>query len=136
MCFHLYKLINLQEKRYWDVNLQGKPIQPTTENIIETLQAVLAGPPKIKPVSTVGRIETMYRASVAFIRSHPYGIGSFIVFVILAAALWLRRRMKGKFGTLAAPSFSLEKPWGSSSNGSDSHARQPSGKGASLGKFD
>jgi protein disulfide-isomerase len=135
--YSLFVLTHRQEKRYWDVNLQGKSIQPTTENIIETLQAVLANPPKIKPISTVGRLETMYRAVIAFIRSHPYGLASCVAFIVLAAALWVRRGMKRKFGTLSAPSFSLhEKSWGSASNGSDGHTRQPSGKGASLGKFD
>jgi len=126
-----------QEKRFWDVNLQGKPIQATTENIIDTLQAVLANPPKIKPISMVGRLETMYRAIIAFIRSRPISIGSFIAVLVLGAALWIRRRMKRKFGGLTTPTFSLhDKPWGSTSNGSDGHTRQPSGKGASVGKFD
>jgi len=117
--------------------LQGKPILPTTESIIETLQAVLANPSKIKPVSMVGRIETMYRATIAFIRSHPFGIGSLVIVLVLAAAFWTRRRMKRKFGGLTTPTFSLhEKPWASSSNGSDGHTRQSSGRTASVGKFD
>lgn len=127
-----------QEKRFWDINLQGKPIQATTENIIETLQAVLISPPKIKPVSMVGRLETMYRACIAFIRSHPVGLFGIVVFVVLAAALWTRRRMKRKFGaSLGMPTFSLhEKLWGEG-NGSNTHTRQSSGgRMASLGKFD
>jgi hypothetical protein len=127
----------VQEKRFWDINLQNKPIEATTENIIETLQAVLVSPPKIKPVSTVGRLETMYRACVALIRSHPFGLLGAVIVLVLLAALWTRRRMKRKFGaSLTTPTFTLgEKRWGES-NGSESHNKQSSGKPGSLGKFD
>jgi hypothetical protein len=120
------------------VNLQGKRIQASAENIIETLQAVLTSPPKIKPVSTVGKLETMYRAIVAFTRAHLLGIIASLIILILALALWARRRMKRKFGGLTVPSFSSfhEKTWGGSGNGSDGHARHGSVRGASQGKFD
>lgn len=119
------------------MNLQNKPIEATTESIVETLQAVLASPPKIKPVSMVGRLETMYRACVAFIRSHPFGLLGAVIILILLAVLWTRRSMKRKFGaSLVTPTFTLgEKRWGES-NGSESHNRQSSGKPGSSGKFD
>lgn len=119
------------------MNLQGKPILATTENIIETLQAVLASPPKIKPISTVGKLETVYRACLALIRSHPFGLICGIVFVVMFAALWTRRRMKRKFGAaLATPTFSLHEKLWSEGNGSDSHRQPSSAKTASMGKFD
>jgi hypothetical protein len=91
----------------------------TTENIIETLQAVLASPPKIKPISTVGRLETMFRACLGLVRSHPLGLFVGVALVGFIAALWTRRRMRRNFGAgLIAPTQSS------------------SGKTASIGKFD
>jgi hypothetical protein len=106
---------------------------------VETLQAVLASPPKIKPVSTVGTLETMYRAIIAFIRSHPYALVGSVIVLVLAAALWTRRRMKRKYGaSLTTPTFSSlhEKRW-NENNGTDGHNRQSSlGKSTSQSKFD
>jgi hypothetical protein len=73
----------------------------------------------------------MYRAVIAFVKEHPYGLLGGLVAFILAAALWTRRRMKRKFGA-APPAF--EKLWGE--NGSEGHTRQPSGKVTSQSKFD
>jgi hypothetical protein len=83
----------------------------------------------------VGRLETTYRAIIAFIRAHPFGLLGGIIATTLGAALWTRRRMKRKFGA-ATPTFTLhDKLWGES-NGSDGHARQSSGKVTSQSKFD
>ena len=94
-------------------------------------------PPKIKPVSTVGTLETVYRACIAFVRSHPFGLICGIMLAVMFTALWTRRRMKRKFTTaLSTPTFLLhEKRW-SEGNGSDSHRQLSSGKTASMGKFD
>jgi hypothetical protein len=94
---------------------------------------VLASPPKIKPVSTVGTLETVYRASLAFVRSHPLGLIWGILFVVMFAALWRRGRMNRKFGPGLTPTFSLHEKFWSEGNGPD---RQSSGKTASMGKFD
>lgn len=79
----------------------------------------------------------MYRACLAFVRSHPLGLITGVILMVLIAALWTRRRMKRKFGAgLSTPTFSLEKLW-VEGNGSDGHNKQPSsGKTASMGKFD
>jgi hypothetical protein len=86
----------------------------------------------------VGRLETMYRACVAFIRSHPFGLLGAVLVLVFVAALWTRRRMKRKFGaSLTTPTFTLsEKRWGGESNGQESHNRQSSGKPGGSGKFD
>jgi hypothetical protein len=78
----------------------------------------------------VGRLETMYRAVIAFVREHPYGLLGGVVVFVIAVALWTRRRMKRKFGA-APPTF--EKLW---ENGSEGHTRQSSGKVTSQSKFD
>jgi len=83
----------------------------------------------------------MYRASLAFIRSHYLLFIGFIVALVLSAALWTRRRMKRKFGGgLSTPTFALgeKRGWGHESNGSEGHThqRQSSGKNAGQSKFD
>jgi hypothetical protein len=103
---------------------------------VETLQAVLASPPKIKPISMVGRLETMYRAIISFVRDHPmFPVGLIVAFILLSA-LWVRKNMKRR-GGLSTPTFSLgEKRWGGENGADHGHARQSSGKTAGQSKFD
>jgi hypothetical protein len=85
----------------------------------------------------VGRLETMYRAVISFVRDHPMLPIGLLVASVLMTALWIRKNMKRR-GGLSTPTFSLgEKRWGGDGNGADhGHARQSSGKTAGQSKFD
>ena len=82
-------------------------------------------------MSTVGRLETILRACLVFIRDHPFGLIAGIVALAVFTVLWARRRVR-----VTSPTFTLEKRWGEG-NGAETHSRQgSSGKGGNGGKFD
>jgi len=84
------------------------------------------------PVSTVGRLETIFRGILAFIREHPFGLIAGVVSLAVITALWTRWRST----RVASPTFTLEKRWGDG-NSAEAHMRQPSsGKTGNVGKFD
>ncbi|RKF81633.1 Uncharacterized protein C3D6.13c [Golovinomyces cichoracearum] len=57
---------------YWDTTITGNAIIPSRTSILETIPKVASSPPKIKPKSTVSRIERFFFDIKSGVRQHPY----------------------------------------------------------------
>lgn len=73
-------------------------------SILETIPQVIANPPKVKPKSTVGAVESTFFVTRSFIVDHPviffFLLTVFIVAVSLLARGRMVRRAAGRGGIL------------------------------------
>jgi len=91
---HGHTLTSHQNKRYWDVTITGEPIRPSRTSILETLNKVVANPPKISPKSTTGTISRFFFHLKNFGGSHPFLTLGMVIGFVLAGSLFGRSRMR------------------------------------------
>ncbi|KIW17202.1 protein disulfide-isomerase domain [Exophiala spinifera] len=71
-------------RRYWDVTDSGAFIVPSRTSILETLNRIIANPPKLTPKSTIGTFENVFFQIRNFGTYHPYfSFAILIVSVVL-----------------------------------------------------
>lgn len=88
-------IINEEDsKLYWDVTVDGTPIEPSRSIVLETLQAVRGPSSKIKPKSTQSRFENVLYAARGVGQGHPLASGGFLVAIVFALAMLIARRVK------------------------------------------
>ncbi|KAF2475694.1 thioredoxin-like protein [Lindgomyces ingoldianus] len=83
-------------RRYWDVTINGDPIRPSRTSILETLSKVVANPPKISPKSTTSSIERVFFTIRNFCSGHPWLALGVAIGFLLAASVWGKSRMRRK----------------------------------------
>ncbi|ORY03649.1 thioredoxin-like protein [Clohesyomyces aquaticus] len=83
-------------RRYWDVTINGEPIRASRTSILETLSKVIANPPKISPKSTTGSFERFFFNIRGFCGGHPWIAGVGVVALLTVVSLWTRSRMRRK----------------------------------------
>ncbi|KAH0604532.1 uncharacterized protein H6S33_006909 [Morchella sextelata] len=88
-------------KRYWDITLDGAPIRPSRSAILDTLKAVIADPPKIQSKSSTNRLYSVFYRLRSGFGHHPV-LSTFgaIVLIVVAAVYGkglMRRRAGGFF---------------------------------------
>ncbi|KAK5559399.1 hypothetical protein LTR46_002441 [Exophiala xenobiotica] len=72
-------------RRYWDVTDSGAYIVPSRTSILETLNRIIANPPKLTPKSTIGTFENVFFQIRNFGTYHPYF--SFAILIISVVML-------------------------------------------------
>lgn len=83
-----------QNKRYWDVTINGDPIRPSRTSILETIKEVVTNPPKIAPKSTAGSFERFFLRIRNFYSDHPWLTLGMVIGLILAGSMFGRGRMR------------------------------------------
>ncbi|KAF2455102.1 thioredoxin-like protein [Lineolata rhizophorae] len=86
--------------RYWDNTITGNPIMASRTSILETLQKVVASPPKISPKSTTSQLEHVFFKIRSGCSSHPWLAVGMLIGFIVAVYLWGRkiRRVRSFIG--------------------------------------
>lgn len=83
-----------QRRRYWDTTVTGSKILLSRPAILETLSKVVASPPEIQPKYTISSFQKLFfDLRMAFV-DHPYRSTGMVVVLVLAAAVWFRRRIR------------------------------------------
>ncbi|XTI87921.1 putative disulfide isomerase [Cenococcum geophilum] len=104
-------VINDEDNRkYWDITINGDPIRPSRTSILETLSKVVASPPKISPKSTTGAIEHFFFQIRNACGSHPWlALGVFIGF-LASVSIWGKSRIRRgrNFGSNTGGFFQLD----------------------------
>merc|ERR1711939_1127888 len=72
-------------RRYWDVTDSGAYIVPSRTSILETLNRIIANPPKLTPKSTIGTFENVFFQIRNFGTYHPYF--SFAILIVSVVML-------------------------------------------------
>ncbi|KAL6248725.1 hypothetical protein RBB50_003787 [Rhinocladiella similis] len=72
-------------RRYWDVTDSGAFIVPSRTSILETLNRIIANPPKLTPKSTIGTFENVFFQIRNFGTYHPYF--SFAILIVSVVML-------------------------------------------------
>ncbi|PSN69228.1 thioredoxin-like protein [Corynespora cassiicola Philippines] len=87
-------------RRYWDITITGEPIRPSRTSILETLNKVVASPPKIPAKSTTGTFEGFFLSIRDFGYNHPWlSLGMAIGFLLAGSLFGKSRMRKRAFGT-------------------------------------
>ncbi|KAL2754455.1 hypothetical protein ACRALDRAFT_1081483 [Sodiomyces alcalophilus JCM 7366] len=88
-------IINDEDRRrYWDTTHNGGKILLSRAAIIETLSKAVASPPEIKPKFTISSFEKLFFDIRMSFVDHPYRSMGVVVLLVLAAAMWFRRRIR------------------------------------------
>ncbi|KAF2180569.1 thioredoxin-like protein [Zopfia rhizophila CBS 207.26] len=97
-------------RRYWDVTINGDPIRSSRTSILETLSKVVTNPPKISPKSTTGTIEHVFFQIRSFCSGHPWLALGMVIGFIFAGSVWGKSRMRRgrSFGSNTGGFFQLD----------------------------
>ncbi|KAI0997291.1 hypothetical protein K3495_g10895 [Podosphaera aphanis] len=92
-------IINDEDNRcYWDTTITGNPIIASRTSILETIPKIVSSPPKIKPKSTLSKIEKLFFNIRGSISGHPYLSILSLVSIALGALTWSKGRVRRSRG--------------------------------------
>ncbi|KAH0556133.1 hypothetical protein GP486_005935 [Trichoglossum hirsutum] len=99
-------------KRYWDTTISGNYISASRTAILETIPKVAVSPPKIKPKSTISRMESLFFDLRGAAYSHPF-LTLGLLMGALGGGIWGRGRIKrgrgfAGFGSSGGGFFKLD----------------------------
>ncbi|KAH0543449.1 hypothetical protein FGG08_002214 [Glutinoglossum americanum] len=80
-------------KRYWDTTISGSYIGASRTAILETIPKVIISPPKIKPKSTISRMENLFFEVRGAAYSHPF-LTLGLLIGAFGGGVWGRGRIK------------------------------------------
>lgn len=81
-------------RRYWDVTINGEPIRPSRTSMLETLSKVIANPPKIPAKSTIGTFDHIIFTIRHACGSHPWVALGVAIILVVAMSMWGRSRIR------------------------------------------
>ncbi|KAF2489284.1 putative disulfide isomerase [Lophium mytilinum] len=88
-------VINDEDNRkYWDLTINGDPIRPSRTSILETLKSIVTSPPRITPKSTTGAIERFFFQLRGVFGSHPWLAVGVLLGFLGAVGVWGRGRIR------------------------------------------
>jgi len=88
-------VINDEDNRkYWDLTINGDPIRPSRTSILETISKVVTSPPKISPKSTTGAFERFFFQLRGLFSSHPWLALGVLIGFLAALATWGKGKIR------------------------------------------
>ncbi|KAF2196505.1 thioredoxin-like protein [Delitschia confertaspora ATCC 74209] len=81
-------------RRYWDVTINGEPIRISRTSILETISKVITSPPKITPKSTIGTFDSIMFHIRTACGSHPWLAFGVLLGFLFAGSMWGKSRIR------------------------------------------